>query len=279
MSIGWYELKNSGDKNVKGDRNYTREFLVVTDNYNPDINEDIFAEIPIAAYESYPDDTYALARSKEVDMISPGFWSVKVKYASEPVDPKKTKNQTNDTKPDQRPWVISYDSVQTEKILLKDYNNIAVVNSAGQMFDPVVTVPSCNPIIRILFYKSRDVFDPSDISYYTDTINLNSFLIDGYSWDQRKLRINKIKADPVQEFGGFWMKLEVEIEVKTPTVVGSTNNALWFPYSVMDCGTHQFPSDLSKPLEPIKDTSGNPSRSQFHSMLDYLCRLLAAWNT
>lgn len=263
------EISRSGAIDDKGVRTYTRVFRVITSNPG-DGPLLITAQVPFVLYETYNlgpgNDLDLAAILKRVDTqpedVLAGIWQVTMTYdtAQNAVDKGTVQPGTTDTPPgggsgtpgtgnnqtppDQRPWTLRWGSVQTDRLLVKDLSEeeAPVVNSAGQPFDPPISLPSANTTLSITGFTA--VGDGSKIKRYMNKVNEHAFL----GWDPGEARCTQYQLTSVYENGAFFWQVDVTIEFK---------DGGWNPVEVLDAGT-LYKKSASLPLQPILDRAGNP---------------------
>jgi hypothetical protein len=255
LAYEYREISREGNIDEKGIRYYTRTFQVLTDNFQegPGI---VAAYVPVNLYASYvtptETDLYAILKKKTARQIEPGQWEVVCEYDSAPFD---TGNQSgsstpgganNQVAPTSRPWILRFGSNKGTKLLTKDLNNVEVVASNGQPFDPPLEVPTAYPTIQITAYKAT--FSFSSITLYTNAINSDAW--QGFA--PRKLRCIEYAATTQYDNGAYFWQLDVTIEVHP--------DGFWNPVEILDAGTVYLETG-SKPPQPILDSTGNPVSS------------------
>jgi hypothetical protein len=256
-----WELAGSGSVDVKGQREYTRNFRVQMQNYTdvpPNTWGSGFASI--ARYSSYPSDTQALATTLDCTPESDlGFFHISIKYSTHPFD---NGNQSqNPTNSDQsvtassRPWVIKFGAVHTTRLLTKDVvNGKAVANSAGQPFEPTINIESSHLTISIEAFKDMS-FDPvAKCLTYQDSINNAALLMlvspaTTTTFPARSLRCNEYAFESVYDNGASFWKMSLVLEYRWE---------LWNPIYILDAGTHYIKS-MALPVQPVVDLHGQPS--------------------
>lgn len=261
----WYELPGSGTVDNKGQREYTRRFLVQMANLSdspPSVWGTGFAVIP--RYSSHPGDAAALAVSLDCEPHGSdiGWYDVSVHYTSKPFDEgNQTGNPANtdaSVTPTSRPWVIQFGATHGTRLLTKDViTGAALTNSAGQPFDPPPEIPSSNLTITVTAYKDFNTFDPvSKVLTYQDAINDAALLmlvspVTTAVFPAKTLRCNEYKFGSHSENGATYWQVDLTLEYK-PTG--------WNPIQLLDCGM-VYQKSLSLPPQPILDAQGNPVTS------------------
>mgnify|MGYP003612427028 CR=1 FL=1 len=254
------EIKREGGIDEKGVRRYTRTFQVITDDYT--LGPGLVATlVPTLLYEPYnlgtgEADLYAILKRKDARPVEGqlGIWEVICEYDSAPLDfgtqggsspgagsaPGAGNNQVA---PNLRPWVIKCGSNKGTKFLQKDVNNVDVVASNGQPFDPPLEVPTAFPTLQITAYKATFAF--ATILIYTNAINSDAW--QGFA--PRRLRCIEYTATTQYDNGAFFWQIDLTLEYNP--------DADWNPVKVLDAGT-VYKESMSKPPQPILDSTGNP---------------------
>ncbi|OWK37884.1 hypothetical protein [Fimbriiglobus ruber] len=224
---------------------------------------DVWSTVGILRYSSYPDDLEALAIkvSAERDSEQLGLWTLTYDYSSRPFDFGNSGNgstlsptQTDQSvDPPSRPPTFEWGSVATTRLLgPKDQAGKAVVNSAGQVFDPPIEIPSHNATCTITSYKDISGFDPiAKINTFQDSINSAAFVMvicpgASTTFPAKTVRCTKYACSTHCENNAYFWEVKIELEIKL---------AFWNPVSVLDAGTLQIAS-AGLPPQPILDKNG-----------------------
>ncbi len=275
------EMPPSGSVNEKGERHYVRRFQVTTT--NPlDGPKKVAAAVNYTYYESYPyageDDPYAILKRVDVQPTDTlGVWNVVLDYDSAPnaVDrgavrtdpnggrpdqaPKTAGEASNQQRPESRPWVLKWGSAQTEKLLRNDRSGPSdpfvkgyalsnkkgklVATSAGQLFDPPISIPEARPTLSITAYSS--FAETANIPYWVNRVNHAKWL----GWPRDCARVTSYAITSQYEQNSFFWQIDVEIQF---------NIDGWNPVRVLDAGTFELkeksPADVGGDGKPIKNT-------------------------
>jgi hypothetical protein len=179
-------------------------WLAVTDNNDDD--ENIVglhgwsnSILPVPFVHAHPLYSTQLCRniSFSQDSSAPRKWDIEAEYSSEPL---KTADQTNIAKPTDRPAKIKWKSQQYRKAIDKDINGHAIVNSAGDYFDPPPEIDSSHWVATI---EKNVPAVPTFILSYTDAINSDSFTIQGMTVSQHVAKIMDLDISDLQTEGDF----------------------------------------------------------------------------
>jgi len=155
-------------KNSLGIRTYQRQFRLITDNKN-DGPYAIGSHASLPRIGSvHPEDASAWCRELTVENDAPfAGWVVTANYSSE--------RELSET-PTSDPAVITWDSEQFQRPLIQDNTGDAVVNSAGDFFDPP---PMIDDSRRVVSVQKNLTAVPTWILDYQDAVNSDQFTVDG----------------------------------------------------------------------------------------------------
>ena len=126
-------------------------------------------------------------QSRTVNNVNPWKgWQVELSYSS--------KVELSET-PTSDPIRISWGTEQFQRPLVFDKNGDAVVNSAGDPFDPP---PMIDDSRRTVTIRVNVASVPSYISSYQDTVNSDQFVIDGFTVNIGQAKIQSITVSEPQ---------------------------------------------------------------------------------
>lgn len=169
-------------------RRYTRLFrVVVDDNFEAPAN--IYGACGIRRGDPYPGDPGAWCQraSKRNESFSPKIWQVTFGYSSErEIQP----NPLND------PAKITWGDEQFQRVLVKDKNGKAVVNTAGDAFDPPVMVDDARSVATVV---KNVAAVPTWILQYKNVVNSDEFELDGITIAAGYAKIKAIGVSDWQE--------------------------------------------------------------------------------
>jgi hypothetical protein len=150
---------------------YTRVFQVETD--APRVGPKAVIEaVPVAIGDPYETDTEAdaasFARAFQARRISDDGceWEVIVDYA--PYDVTRFEEH-----PLSVPAEVSWEHVKFQETTYQDIDGVAIMNSAGDPFDPPVTRERSRPVLRVV--RNEADFDPSLAHQFADKVNSDTF--------------------------------------------------------------------------------------------------------
>jgi len=232
-------------------------WLAVTNN-NLDTSAQVYQHgldiglLPLPYISPHPFLTGHLCRSVRVrqDTGAPRSWTIEASYSSAPVeDGEAEENPLN------RPAKIQWRSNQYRQAISEDIDGRALLNSAGDWFDPPVEVDRSRWTATI----SKNVATvPTYILDYADAINNNSFSISGIPVEQYTAKIQDISISE--------LKIEKEYLYYEFSYTLEFRREKWQPFKVLDQGmrrkvtktvnnesvTHlEHIMDLSKPPRPV----------------------------
>jgi len=198
MTVIYLEEIASGRtaKNTRGIRTYQAQFRLMT-TVQTDRPYDVGSHpsLPVIG-SAHPDDIYAYCFELSVDPTEPwAGWTVTASYTTER---EITENPLSE------PAVIVWGSEQYQKPAVKDKNDNLIVNSAGDPFDP----PAMMDDSRVSVTVTKNVSAaPAWVLEYHNTINSNSFTIDGVSVAARTAKMQAISISEWQSRGGVAFKV------------------------------------------------------------------------
>jgi hypothetical protein len=208
----------------KGVRTTTRRWLVA--GTTADTEQTAVAAVPVNRYDHHPIDYGMLAlegSAKPVDDKGLGMFIVSIKYTSKPFDEKNSGDQpeknSNDTQPDQRPYLVGMHAVHRDKVLGPQDLDVPpkdVKNTAGDVFDPPIMRPSSNIMVTITGYKAIGAVGPlQKINAYMNTVNDADYPLPtpGQKILAKQGRVNDFSWEQVFEQGSYWWKFKLDIEV------------------------------------------------------------------
>jgi hypothetical protein len=111
-------------------------------------------------------------------------WTVTAEYSSE---------FELSTTPTSDPAIISWNTEQFQKPAIWDLNGDAIVNSAGDLFDPPNMMDDSRRIVTI---QKNLAAVPAWILDYQDAVNSDSFSVDGFSIGVGKAKMQSVAVAP-----------------------------------------------------------------------------------
>lgn len=176
----WQGRDGSGD--ASGEQQYSRVFRVRTNsNFDTAVEATNHPFIPVIG-NLFPSDLTAFCQrvSASQETFSPRVWIITASYSN--------KREVTDN-PISDPTEITWDTEQFQRPAFKDRSGNAIVNSAGDPFDP----PADRDDSRITVRLSRNMaVVPDWILLVADKLNSSPVTIDGISVGTEKAKIQKV---------------------------------------------------------------------------------------
>lgn len=159
-----------GDTEFGKVRNHKRVWRVLTNSHGDDDTVVANASGLPQPYEQHPGDPGARATKQTVsqDSASPRKWLVTVEYSTGT-----QQQEEDDDNPLNERVKRSWSVQKLTRIVEKDTDGKAVLNKAGDPFDPPIEVP--RSITTIKFVRNEASFSGSTIRRYMDKINSRPF--------------------------------------------------------------------------------------------------------
>lgn len=193
MSVIFKEEIGSGRKatNTKGMRSYTRQFRLETTSRSDgpyavgsDFNLPLIGSV-------HPEDPFAWCTSLSVDNTEDWKgWTVTAEYSSE--------RELSET-PTSDPALISWSSEQFQRPAIIDKDGNAIVNSAGDPFDPQNMIDDSRRVVTVTKNLSSV---PSWILTYQDAVNSGSFTVDGITVGDGLAKMQSVTVSEAQSRNG-----------------------------------------------------------------------------
>ena len=180
MALVWIREKSHqrrGSADQKAVREYTRSWEVLRDSMVDDSYvvltspglPDLF-ELYVGA-DGVPDDLGATCNkivATNPDPANPFLWEVVATYSNRTDEP-----GLGDPYPLDRPAEIEWDFEPKARVLTYDLNGKAVVNSAGEKFDPPVEVN--DDVLVLCIDRNEAAYNPNLAQQYKNAVNSDSF--------------------------------------------------------------------------------------------------------
>ena len=239
----------SGGTNFEA-RRFTRVFQVITDNKFDTSVQVTFTGTPVIG-DLHPSDNGAFCQDVDARQqpFSPTVWIVTCSYSSKNENVVKDKdNPLNDTAQ------ITWTTEQFQRVVAFDRNDDAVLNSAGQIFDPPLMVDDTRVVVNIV---TNQAFVPTWIIETPDTLNSTTVTIDGLTIAPEKAKVKTATVSP--------QKRRNNINYRTVSLSIALNRKGWQP-KLLDIGfTKVDPNDSTK---RIAITQGDGTTSATPDLLD-----------
>ena len=193
------------------------------------------------------------------DSTAPRKWDINATYSSEPL--KESDNPVED--PTLRPVKIKWKAQPYRKVVDRDNDGKAILNSAGDYFDPPLEKDASHWVATI----TKNVESvPTSILIYTDAINANSFQIQGMAVNQYVAKIVDLEISELQTEGDFeYYTFTYALEFRP--------HELWHPFKVLDQGTRYMDGSAMK---VIMDDATPPRPVSSPRLLDGLGGVLGS---
>lgn len=259
------ELPSDGSFSVdeKGYQKTTRRFIVegTLDTIELNASDAVADVFGVHHLDLHPESTTMRALTidtKRINKDTLGWFYVEVNYDSKTTNDKDSgKDPSQDQQsvpPDQRPYLVSVDQVEHDKLLApKDMDTVNgpdgtpgqfVVNKANTPFDPPPTIQTSNPVFTIEGYKAIAAMGPANkANFYANSVNEDDYNLPGTFGKilAGTGRCKKYGIKQVFENNDYWYKFTIQIEVKADK---------WNPLRVLNAGCY-FIYSMSAPPQPI----------------------------
>lgn len=167
-------------------RRYTRVFRAMTDNDHNDANTVVAHASCPRLGSVYPYDIGAWCKGRRANSVNKRVWIITATYSSE---------REMEEDPAADPPQFTWSTQQFQRIYVKDRDGKAIVNSAGDPYDPPVEGDDS----RVSCTVSRNVASvPAWVLTYKDAVNAAAFTIDGISVNAGSAKVQSINIGPVQ---------------------------------------------------------------------------------
>lgn len=185
-------IKNRSANNTRGIRTYTDTYSVeVTSQSDTAYTAGSASGLPLVG-QVHPDDFTAWCTSLDVQLVGGWKWyTVTANYSSE---------FELSENPLFEPAQITWDFEQFQRPALADRSGDAVLNSAGDYYDPPAMRDDSRPIVSVT--KNLSVV-PTWILNYQDAINSSAFTVDGIVVAAELAKMNRVGISTVQNRNGI----------------------------------------------------------------------------
>lgn len=181
----------NGSDSAGGERTYSRVFRVLTDSNFDTVVEATANGTPVFG-DLFPSDNEAFCQkvSGTQEAFSPRVWIITCSYSNKRV---LLVNPLND------PTVFTWGTQQFQRPYFKDRDGFAILNSAGDPFDPPVegddsrtsvTMVRNVATVPVWFLKARD------------RLNSTTYTIDGITINSERAKIQKVSAGKQEKRNG-----------------------------------------------------------------------------
>lgn len=180
------------------------------------------------------------------DTENPFVWTVDIRYRT--VSLNGTQPDQREEDPTERPAEIRVSSESYQKALIYDRDGAAIVNSAGDPFDPPPEVDERRAVITVT--KNRPSYSLTTQEEYDGATNEDTYL----GFDPGTLRID-LSADTGYENGVYFWKVTANIKINRRFVDEDDEERGGWALEVYDAGYR----DIDR--NDILDDRGNPIAS------------------
>ena len=234
------------DYSLPFDSSSTRKWLCVTSN-NFHTAADVYqygldnSILPLPYVSYHPILLGPSCRNVKVtqDDGAPRKWTIEAEYSSKPI----RENQQEEN-PLNRPAQIEIETASYKRAIWQDIDSKAVLNSAGDYFDPPIEIDQAFWTFRV----KKNVADlPTWILDYENAVNNSAITIRGLSLPQYTAKLSNIRVGDLKIEGDYqYFEFSYIVEVRRDK---------WIPLKVLDQGL-RFKSGTDR--KHIMDNSTPP---------------------
>lgn len=160
-------------------------------------NQTIGVSLPVL-FQSHPSNLFATARSLAITHHQGLIWQAKCEYSTEPIT-QSERERAEQPIPTERRVKISWSAASYDKVVVKDIDDKAVVNSAGDYYDP----PPAVPWERLSFHFRKNFTTPDPwILQYLNSVNSTDISILGIPIAAGMARFTQPSGGEEQEENG-----------------------------------------------------------------------------
>jgi hypothetical protein len=244
------------DYSLPFDSDSTRRWLCVT-SHNYHTSADVYQYgldnniLPLPYVSYHPVLVGHSCRNVKVtqDDGAPRKWTIEATYSSKPIK----ENQAEEN-PLNRPAQIEIETASYRRAIWSDINGNAVLNSAGDYFDPPVEIDVGYWTFRV----KKNVADiPTYLLDYENAVNNAAFTIRGLSIGQYEAKLSNIRVGD--------LKIEGDYQYFEFSYTMERRREKWIPLKVLDQGL-RFKSEANR--KHIMDNSTPPRPVTSPRLLD-----------
>lgn len=148
----------------------------------------------------HPGNLFSTCRRLQIRMLQHWqWWMVTAEYSTAPLQ-QDEKDRSENPNPLDRRARIRWSSQQYRKPVWKDRDGKAILNSAGQPFDPLPEIDASHWVATV---TKNMTFVPSWLLEYEDAVNSDGYTIDGLSVEPKKSKLMHLDIGDVQEENGY----------------------------------------------------------------------------
>jgi len=246
-------------KNDLGKRSYTRVFKLETS----EKIEDIFdvgshVDLPLIG-DPYPRDPVAYCQSLSVACV--GGWKQWTVTANYKIGTSGKEEDPPEENPENDSPVITFSSEIYQEPVFRDVNDKAVVNTAGDYFtNPAPMRDAAHLVIKV---KKNYLTAPEYVLTYQNSVNAESFSIEGLQVAEQTARISRFELSEVKVRGDYsYRELSFEFHVHQDGWRSEILNAgLMQKGAEIDKDSGLVTEILEDERVPCKDSDGEPVTS------------------
>ncbi len=181
-----------------------------------------------------------MLRKVTQDDGAPRKWTIEAEYSSKPI-----KENESEENPLNRPARIRWRTANYRQAIWKDINDKAILNSAGDYFDPPVEVDRAYWTVSV----SKNVADvPTFMLDYENAVNNAAITIGGVVIGQYEAKISDIEVSE--------LKIEGDYQYFEFSYTLERRREKWIPLKVLDQGYRQIdPANSEKRIHIMDDSS------------------------
>ena len=209
-------IKRGGDL-VGVHETISRNWQIVVDdphdNSRTIANSEVGVTLP-NLFESHPDNIFATCRSLGIKQSKGLIWNAKAMYSTEPIT-QDERERADEPIPIDRDVKISWSATSYDKVTVKDLADKAVVNSAGDYYDP----PPAITWERLTFhFRKNYVTTEPWVLDYINSVNESGIIILAIEIPAEKAKFSQPSGGEEQEENGqlyHETSWDIEVDVRT----------------------------------------------------------------
>jgi len=241
------EIHNGRDGDDDGKaRRYTRVFRATTDS-NSDGAAVVLGNAPVYG-AVYPGNLAARCRRRGArnESFSKRVWIITCNYSTE---------REIEENPLQDAAVITWDTDQFQKPVVKDRDGKAHLNSAGDPFDPPAMMDDSDWVANV---QKNVAQVPAWFRTYRDAVNEDKFTLDGLSVAVGEAKLGHIRLGPWEERNDIrYRVLSMSVGIKQ---VDEANKKYGWMIESQDAGFRKIdPDDATKRINITNDDGSEPT--------------------
>ena len=172
------------------------EYLVETDNKFITRADIMAAGVLPVKYSEHPQNSLMTVRDVSLSQDEgPTVWTATVQYSSAPYDKDDEEDEEYD-EPTDKPARIKWTTTQFTKPIYKDINGEAIVNSAGDYFDPPIEIDASRWSIVV---EKNLASIPTWVLDYRNVINSSAFEVQGLTIPRAVAKLSELAISEKQK--------------------------------------------------------------------------------